>query len=208
MLFLSFEKKKIIYLLSILFFLSYSSHTYAHGLEMTSASVILRNQSHLTLRLQYDPFLLLNQINISKKKYPFKIEEFANLSEQLFEQQYQTIQKLITTGLVIHFDQQPVDSMRARFYPTTYFRKKIREQFMQQMIQNQSQIHQNDPHDRQSFQVIVVDGFLPKNSKKGSLQIYFPKELGIVSVTYSEPITQTIIPSGNGSFYQQTIDPF
>ena len=190
-----------------LVFLGWISICSAHGLTITTASVIIRNQTHLILRLQYDPLRLLERISIARDQPPPHLGELANLSDDLFENQYGRIQSFLATHLSIQLDGIPIHSLRFRFPTSQYFRKTIREQFMAQVIDSHSSTSVHDHQDdRRYYQVMEVDGFLPEDGGRGDLSINFPPELGQIMVTYSEPKTQTLTPSQSGSFYHHEIN--
>ena len=177
----------------------------AHGLTMSTASVMIRNKTHVIVRLQYDPVLLLHQIT-SGKNPPPPLPLLANMPDELFEKQYHAIQSIFTQKLSLRFAGKPVHSVRLRFPTVPQFRKQIRARFMHEVIQAQSKGKQEPHNDRQYYQTIEADGFLPDSPTKGALEIHFPRELGQILVTFSQPQSQTLTPDDTGVLYRHFVD--
>jgi len=177
----------------------------AHGLSMTTASVMIRNQNHLLVRVQYDPVHFFNRYEINKKQSQQKklsITALANMNQEQLKYQYDRLKTIINNKLTIKVDNQKLQSLHFRFPKLATFKSQIREQFMQQVMS------QGNSHDdlRRYYQILDIDSFLPKNSNNASLMIDFPSELGEIMVTFSEPKTQVLKPDAVKSHYQIKIN--
>ena len=187
--------------------MNWATATSAHGLNATTANVVVRNRSHVMLYLQYDPLRLLSKIT----KRNNLLAVLSGLPEEALEKEYQHIKNLLQKKLVIRYNQQTIVSPNFRFPELQKFSYLIREQFMDAVTANQKvEVVDHAHKNRSDFQILEVDGFLPKNSAgkilEASLDIHFPRELGTVIVTYSEPLSQTVKPGKNGSHYRHRLN--
>lgn len=178
----------------------------AHGLTISTANVTLRNQIHLTVRVQYDPLLLLRQTYAQSQKTLPPLPLLANMADEEFEKHYDVIKSLFQEKLAVWIDGKSMESPHFRFPATQLFRMQVREQFMKQVIDSQRiTAHPLPDHDRHYYQTIELDGFLPRTISQGTLDIRFPQELGTIQVTFSQPIIQTLTPEQEEIRYLQPI---
>lgn len=123
---------------------------HAHGLTITTAGVSLRNQTHLTMRLQYDPLRLWQRVDVENA--PASLAAFANLPEAAFEQGYNALKAHLENGLRLRFAAKPVAAMRFRFPSSDEFRRNVRERFMRRMLNAQGDAHHAVEDHRQCVQ--------------------------------------------------------
>lgn len=190
--------------LCLLLLLIAMAAAHGHGLTMTTAGVTLRNQTHLTIRLEYDPLLLWHRTNATAEQVPAGLAVFANMPDADFEQGYAALQQHLRDSVRIRFDDKALDSPQFHFPSSTEFRRSIRDAFMRIAFKGNDDHHEDH---RAHYQSVVIDGFLPQDAADGNLDIDFPPTLGKVLVTFSRPHSQTLSPDEKGVHYRHRLNP-
>lgn len=176
-----------------------------HGLTMTTAGVSIRNDTHLIVHLQYDPLRVWSQANSSEGGRPPSPAELANMADAQFERGYDVMKTELEGKFSARFDGQPVESLHFHFPPAAEFKRLVRQQFMDQVMDKEGG-HTSHDH-REYYLNTMIDGFLPKGAEKGGLDITFPPSLGEILATYSRPQSQTLAPEKDGVHYHQEVAP-
>jgi hypothetical protein len=173
----------------------------AHGLSMSTAHVQVRNHTHLSMRVEYDPFKLIAKMKGAKAP---SLAELASMPRETLNKLYGELKLTLSQDIKIHFGSKMVSLLNFRFLSNDDFAKEVRQKFMK-VTMNQSNKHHSHADVREHFINMSVDGFLPKKQKEGTLGIDFPTQLGDVMVTFSKPQTQTIKAEKKVSRYTQHI---
>lgn len=167
-----------------------------HGLQISTATIVQRYGSHLSLTLHYNPLKLLQAENNMPR-----MAVLSNMSEEAYAKEYATIQQFFQKHLDIKIGERALFSPHFRFNPPEKFKKALRGAFMEAMTLQQS----GHGHSHPPMLYVKLDGFLPKDANSSRLLVHFPKEIGEVMVSFSRPVIQTLQPDSNGSVFSLTL---
>ncbi|MBL4795335.1 MAG: hypothetical protein JKY24_07520, partial [Pseudomonadales bacterium] len=94
----------------------------------------------------------------------------------------------------------PLDSKRIIIPNVSQLKTIIQSELSSNILNKQFGPAKNT--DRSHYLRITIEGFIPKQSKTGELDIVFPKVLGPIIVSYVKPIQSTLSPSEDGTHYR------
>jgi|TARA_B110000971_G_scaffold220358_1_gene263724 hypothetical protein len=175
--------------------LSLGSQSFAHGLNMSSASITLRDEIHLLLNVQYDLISVMEKAKIlSADKNLLQI--VATMPATEFEDKVQQLQILFTQQLVAITDGKTVEGMQFKFPTGAELQSMVRQRLMQSLT---SSDHDHD----QSLTWLEADVLIHKNAK--GLELQFPAALGSVVSTFSRPETIVIQSGKAGASYSRLL---
>jgi hypothetical protein len=174
--------KKIIFLVLVCVLLQ-SAPSYAHGVNMTTATITLRQHNHLSVRLATSLTAIFHQLDWQGKP-PYLAHLLVN-EEDLKAFHHQLVQ-LFEQGLVIQIDNNRLLNRQTRILNLEQLGEQLRNEAAEAILPGHS------PHENYQGLVIFVDGFIPKQSARKQLKIDFPAELGPILTSYSEPQMQTL----------------
>jgi len=161
---------------------------FAHGLQTSTASIVQRHENHLSLSLNYNPLTVLHALEGHAD-----LAALANMDDAGFQRKYLLLKTLFQSKLAIRVGGVPMESPHFRFSSDAAFKEVLRDAFMERMIPDTHHDHAHPP-----MLSVKLDGFIPKNATT-PLQAVFPKEIGEVTVSFSKPLTKTLMPEINGT---------
>ncbi|WP_087462843.1 hypothetical protein [Oleiphilus messinensis] len=173
----------------------------AHGLNLSNANVILRNDNHLTIKVQYrwQPFV---EQAMPEQSWARTLPALASLKPEDFSRQYLAMQALIENELQVYYDGKPIQSVRFRFPDSNQSQQFFRTALASQLVRAEAHGH---GHEDLQFQSFELDGFIAEKSPGGILTVDFPAEFGTMLVSYIRPVTQTLKPDRKGVHYHQQL---
>ncbi|QSX31027.1 hypothetical protein JYB88_05125 [Shewanella cyperi] len=183
----------------------------AHGLNMTSANITLRQHNHLSLTLATSLTELFHQLEWQGK--PPSIAHLVADEAKLAEFHRQLVQ-VFAEQLTISIDGQSLASRQTRAPSQAQLKQRLEEEIAEALLPpahghmpHNDAVHDDKAHEPQSHEeyqtlVIHIDGFMPRTAKAEMLDVHFPPALGPVLTNYSEPRSQTLTPGADGSSLQ------
>ncbi len=208
-------------LLALLLLALYSSATLAHGLHMTRAEVVQRQQGHLTITI-FTPLPAL----FARMAYPGKPASLVHLAaggEQPIEQFRARLAALLHEEMRLTCAAGPIESIRYYLPSTQALRELIQGEVEEAVLaldahaadhahdadaDADAEAQREEREEREHTHPLLrldLDGFFPRHAPPEQLTILFPKALGPIQVSYSQPQVQTLTPDASGSHYHQTI---
>lgn len=194
--------KNIVLLLNLIMVLSLSQHVTAHGLNMSTAQVTLRQNNHISIRVHTSLKDLVAQLNWQGK--PQSFTELATISQAKLKPMSVALHALFTKKMPVKIGDKEMDSKKARLPSPQQLQSKLQKALAQQVMQKHQDKHHND-HQSNNDLVIEIDGFIAKNAKGSKIDIGFPKELGSIMVSYNKPQVQTLKAGKNATHYHQAL---
>ncbi|WP_440053498.1 hypothetical protein ACSLBF_11305 [Pseudoalteromonas sp. T1lg65] len=177
--------------------------TSAHGLQMTTAQIVQRQDNYLFITINTPLSKLYQNINYADK--PASIIHLANSSKQQIKVFREALLKLFKEELTLSVAGKSLRSMRVSTLSAKELQKLLQAEMAAQVL-NSAQGQSNHHHsDRKNYLRIEVDGFLPEVNAPRVLNGQFPRALGQILVSYSKPQMQTLSPSEHGSIYTQAL---
>ncbi|QSX38256.1 hypothetical protein [Shewanella sedimentimangrovi] len=175
----------------------------AHGLNMTSANITLRQHNHLSLTLATSLTELFHQLEWQGK--PPSIAHLVADEAKLAEFHRQLVQ-VFAEQLTISIDGQSLASRQTRAPSQAQLKQRLEEEIAEALLppSPKTQEHTHGPAEHEDYQTLVIsiDGFMPRAAKAEMLDVHFPPALGPVLTNYSEPRSQTLTPGADGSSLQ------
>ncbi|MCF6435790.1 hypothetical protein [Pseudoalteromonas sp. MMG022] len=195
--------KKSIKIALLAMLISWASPLLAHGLQMTTAQVVQRQDSYLFITIHTSVAKLYQQMSYQDK--PASMMHLANGSEQQLGQFREALFELFRNNMNMSVAQQPLHSVKIRIATSAELKKLLHSALAEQVLS--SQHHEQSHHaERKNYLRVEVDGFIAASHDTSRvLSASFPKELGQVLVSYTKPQIQTLTPSANGSQYIQAL---
>lgn len=194
--------KTMVLLFNLIIALSLSTQTAAHGLNMSSAQVTLRQNNHISIRVHTSLKDLLAQLNWQGK--PQSFTELATSPQTKLKPMSAALHTLFTKSMPIKFGNIAMDSKRTRLPNPQQLQIKLQKVLAQQVMQKHQDKHQSSHHSSNDL-VIEIDGFIPKNAEGSQIDIGFPKELGAIMVSYNKPQVQTLKGGKSATHYRQAL---
>ncbi|MCE9687914.1 hypothetical protein LZP73_17180 [Shewanella sp. AS16] len=210
-------KKRILPLLALCAGLISMTGASAHGLNMTSANISLRQHNHLSLTVATSLTALFHRLEWQGK--PASIAHLVADEAKLAEFHRQLVQ-VFAERLTISIDGQPLASRQTRAPSLAQLKQRLEEEIAEALLpphKAQGQAHDHGAHEamphealsheplsHEKYQTLVIhiDGFMPRAVKAEMLNVHFPPALGPVLTNYSEPRSQTLTPGADGSSLQ------
>lgn len=186
-------KKHILPLLALCACLISTTGAKAHGLNMTSANITLRQHNHLSLTVATSLTELFRQLTWQGK--PSSMFQLMSDEAQLTAFHFQ-LEQLFTAQLTVVIDGQLLSSRQTRVPSIKQLQQLLQEEIAKALLPPHTG---KEDHDDYRTLVISIDGFMPKSVAAEQLNVHFPPALGPVLANYSEPYTQTLAPTANGS---------
>ncbi|CAM4155757.1 hypothetical protein [Pseudoalteromonas byunsanensis] len=182
---------------------SWTGSLLAHGLQMSTAQVVQRQDNYLFITMHTPVAKLYQHMNYKGK--PASLMHLANGSDQQLGQFRQALLELFRNNMNLSVAQQALQSVKVRVAPKEELKKLLQAELAEQILNAQ---HHEQSHDAEpkNFFRIEVDGFIAAgNDTPRVLSASFPKELGQVLVSYTKPQIQTLTPTEQGSQYIQAL---
>ncbi|WP_088329621.1 hypothetical protein [Lacimicrobium sp. SS2-24] len=161
----------------------------AHGLNITTATMTLRQKDHLSVRVATSLTALFQRMQWQGK--PLSIAHLVADESKMVEFHQQLV-KMFSQELVIAVDGQPLESRQTRLLNIAQLRQQLQDEIATAVLPGHTDHHKQDTHGRYHDLVINIDGFIPAAGQLKDLQIDFPIELGPIMTSYSEPKIQTL----------------
>ena len=178
-----------------------SSVVYAHGLSMSTAQVTLRQNNHISIRIQTSLKALLAQLPWQGK--PASVMALATVNEKNIRPLSNALKELFG-NMPVKIGNQSIASSQARLPSDQKLLAQVQTLVAQAILKNK-QHEQVDKHDRDNYLQVFIDGFIPSGQHSRELNIAFPKELGTIMVSYSKPSVQTLKAGKHAIGYRQTL---
>lgn len=189
-------------LLSVVITLGFSGFASAHGLNMSTAQVTLRQNNHISIRVHTSLKEILAQLNWKGK--PKSFTELATSTEDKLKPMGLALRALFTDKMPITVGDTKMESKKARLPNARQLQSKLQKVLAQKVMQKRQGKQQNDHHSSNDL-IIEIDGFVPKGADSSQLNIHFPKELGAIMVSYNKPQVQTLKAGKSATRYQQAL---
>ncbi len=197
--------KPFLYLAYVLMFMGFnitaSSVVYAHGLSMSTAQVTLRQNNHISIRIQTSLKALLSQLQWQGK--PASVMALAAVNEKSIQPLSAALQDLFA-NMPVTIGAQSMASSQARLPSEKTLLTQV-QTLVAQAILNKQQHKHVDAHGRENYLQVEIDGFIPNGERSEELNIAFPKELGTIMVSYSKPSVQTLKAGKHATGYRQAL---
>lgn len=194
--------KFIALFISTILTLSMTGNVSAHGLNMSSAQVTLRQSNHITIRVHTSLKDLLAQLHWQGK--PQSFTELATTTEAKLKPMSVALHTLFTKNMLVSIGDIEMDSKKARLPNSRQLQSKLQKILAQKVMQKRQGKQKGDHHSNNDL-VIEIDGFIPKGAKNSQLNIHFPKELGAITVSYNKPQMQTLKAGKSATRYYQAL---
>lgn len=194
--------KIFVVLLNLVLLLSLSVQAAAHGLNMSTAQVTLRQNNHISIRVHTSLKDLLAQLNWQGK--PQSFTELATTTQTKLKPMSAALHALFTKSMPIKFGNIAMDSKKTRLPSPQQLQSKLQKMLAQQVMQRHQDKHKSGHHSSNDL-VIEIDGFIPKNAQGSQIDIGFPKELGSIMVSYNKPQVQTLKAGKSATNYRQAL---
>ncbi len=189
-------------LLSALMTLGFSGFASAHGLNMSTAQVTLRQNNHISIRVHTSLKEVLAQLNWKGK--PKSFTELATSTEDKLKPMGLALHALFTDKMPITVGDKKMASIKARLPNARQLQSKLQKVLAQKVMQKRQGKQQSGHHSSNDL-IIEIDGFVPKGADNSQLNIHFPKELGAIMVSYNKPQVQTLKAGKSATRYQQIL---
>jgi len=194
--------KTFVLLLNIVIALSFSGQATAHGLNMSTAQVTLRQNNHISIRVHTSLKDLLAQLNWQGK--PQSFTELATIPQAKLKPMGAALHTLFTKNMQVTIGDKKMDSKKARLPSVRQLQSKLQKALAQQVMQKHQEKQQGNHHNRNDL-IIEIDGFIPKDATDSQLNIDFPGELGAIMVSYIKPQVQTLKAGKSATRYHQAL---
>ena len=178
-----------------------STLLHAHGLSMSTAQVTLRQNNHISIRIQTSLKELLAQLQWQGK--PTSIMALATLSEKSVQPLSGAL-KALFSNMPVKIGAQSMASSQARLPSDKKLLAQLQTLVARAILKNKQHSHV-DAHDRDNYLLVLIDGFIPTGQDSRELNIAFPKELGTIMVSYSKPSVQTLKVGKHATGYRQAL---
>lgn len=182
--------------------LSLSGQVTAHGLNMSTAQVTLRQNNHINIRVHTSLKDLLAQLNWQGK--PQSFTELATITQAKLKPMSVALHTLFTKNMPVSIGDKEMDSKKARLPSVRQLQSTLQKALAQQVMQKHQKKQQGNHHNRNDL-IIEIDGFISKDTKGSQINIDFPEELGTIMVSYIKPQVQTLKAGKSATHYQQTL---
>lgn len=173
-------------LLASLFLYTLINEATAHGLTSASATIELRPNRLVELKVQFD---LIDLLNHKEKKY--SLSSLASLNDEQFAQLYSQIVKLFDVRLNVK-NKQGLMTLHRRYPSKEDVFMLIKRQFISETLDIEAQAIPYTFSDRRYYQIVYFDFKLNDSSRIDDVLVEFPDELGDIYVTYAEPTTREV----------------
>lgn len=151
----------------------------AHELTESRATLILRDQTHITANIYIDYSRVLHHVLMPEKKYAEFLLIYAGLKSEEFEQTLVQVQKELQSEIKIAGNNGSKLSEGVWYWPSaTDVQKSIREQAMQLMV---------DPTAHINHSISEIHTDMVATQKIESVNIQFPHEFDKVLVVSYQP---------------------
>ena len=194
--------KFIMVLLNVLLILSVTGKANAHGLNMSTAQVTLRQNNHISIRVHTSLKEVLAQLSWQGK--PKSFTQLATATENNLKPMSLALHTLFTKNMPVSFGEKEMNSKKARLPSPKQLQVKLQKALAEKVMQKRQGQHQDEFH-RSNDLVIEIDGFIPKGVTNSQIQISFPKELGAIMVSYNKPQVQTLKAGKSATRYHQAL---
>ena len=176
--------------------LSLSAAANSHGLDMSTASVQLRDKTHLIITLRYDLLRVLSNsgLVISSENL---LQNLATQTAEEFKQTLQALEAMLSEQLYASLDNQRIQNLRLRFPASKELQGLIKTQLMQTLT---STSHNHRPWSAW----LEADAILTESH--GELSLHFPSALGDVLTTFSKPQTRIVLSGHAGAVYTHSLE--
>jgi len=182
---------------------SVNSLVHAHGLSMSTAQVTLRQNNHISIRIQTSLKELLAQLQWQGK--PTSIMALATVNEKSVQSLSYALKNLFM-NMPVKVGSQTMASSQARLPSDKKLLAQLQALVAQVILKNKQHGHENaHDHDRDNYLQVEIDGFIPSGQHSRELNIAFPKELGTIMVSYSKPMVQTLKAGKVATGYRQAL---
>ncbi len=152
----------------------------AHGLDMSTASISVRDRTHVLINLRFELSAALQQMNSNTT-----LTGLSVLPVEEFEQALQPLIDVISGQLLATHGNSKL-TLKFRFPPAAEIRSQLRRDLMGSLTQPSSA----GSEEHGVWIRLQADGLLVEGS--GALEVRFPVALAPVLVTYSEPETAVV----------------
>ena len=178
---------KVVYRFTWLFIISLMAFkAYGHGLVSASSKIKLRPHNLVEIQVQFDFIKLLNH---SSKNYALPV--VASLPKEKFGLLYSEVIKLFDKQLQVKKDKGLI-GLNKRYPSQERVFELVKKQFIEQKFSSKNKGTPYTFSDRRYYQVFNFDFKISKKEDLNKLKITFPKPLGNIDVTYSEPTTKEL----------------
>lgn len=178
---------KVVYRFTLLFIVSLMAiKAYGHGLVSASSKIELRPHNLVEIQVQFDFIKLLNH---SSKDYALPV--VASLPKEKFGLLYTEVIKLFDKQLQIKKGKGLI-AFNKRYPSQEQVFEVVKKQFIEQKFSSRNKGAPYTFSDRRYYQVFNFDFKISKKEDLDKLNITFPKPLGNMDITYSEPTTKEL----------------
>jgi len=182
--------------------LMWSGTLFAHGLHMSTAQIVQRQENYLYITINTSLSEIFNHMDYQEK--PVSLVHMANGPAEQVSQFRQALLDLFREQFKLTVAGKPLESVNVKTVPTNKLRYLLQEEVAERII-NSNVKHSNHYLGRENYLRIEVDGFISGDIEQRFLHANFPKELGQILVSYTKPSMQTISPDETGSQYIQVL---
>jgi len=194
---------KLTHLKLVLLCLCFAPLAAAHNLKLTTAQVVLRSETHVSIRIETNMTDLTGRIDWPGK--PETILELAAAGDDQIRALRTALVETFSTGMPVEVGGQNLQSQRVRIARVDELRDVLRSVVAHQIIPQMDQ--QRDAHQaRHNDLVIHIDGFIAPSAKNRQIQIDFPGVLGPMTVSYVQPKTKTLKAGDDATRYIELLD--
>lgn len=176
----------------------------AHGLNITSAQITQRHDNHLTIHITLSVMDLAKRLNWENK--PPTMMHLVGAKPVQFEHFHRAINYTFTQDLKIVVGGALMESKQVRLPNATELQKTMQTAFASNVIPKdpESHAHNDSAHAIDRIK-IFIDGFVSKKAIDRVLRITFPEVIVPITVSYSKPKVQTLMPKQGPAIYQEQI---
>ncbi len=160
--------------------------TYSHGLVSAASKIELRPNNLVEIQVQFDFIKLLNY---RSKDYALPV--IASLPKEKFGLLYVEVIKLFDKHLEVKKGKDLI-ALNKRYPSQERMFDVIKKQFIENKFSLKNKGAPYTFSDRRYYQVFNFDFKISEKEDLNKLRISFPKALGNIDVTYSEPTTKEL----------------
>jgi len=189
-------------LLSTFLVLSMTGNVNAHGLNMSTAQVTLRQNNHISIRVHTSLKEVLAQLKWQGK--PKSFTELATSTQANLKPMSLALHALFTNDMPVRVGDKVMESKKARLPTPRQLQAKLQKVLAQKVMQQRQGKSAGNHHSSNDL-TIEIDGFIPKGITHSQINISFPKELGAIMVSYNKPQVQTLKAGKKATGYSQQL---
>ncbi len=179
----------------------------SHGLDMTTAQVTLRQNNHITIKINTSLKALLERLEWQGK--PANYIQLARLDVASLTALQVSLRALFESQMQVEIGGSNMISKQVRLPKEAELLSLIKQNvsaFILQQSANNQDSAKEIKGGRSRYLSIIMDGFIDTSAQNKMLHINFPKVLGGIMVSYSKPSVQSFKNNNKQTNYYQLLE--